>query len=145
MTHITICSFHSLMSDLSSNETLDPLENNTSTYAHVANIVDNTPEDWESIIDFEMKNDKEDVTMESSQENDLSLANRLQAEEDNLQKDEDTVIETDKGITPDANHTGAAQDECNDAMAIEQMSIDKTEETNHPSGEEAVPKRQQAL
>ena len=62
------------MSDLSSNETLDPLENNTSTDAHVATLVDNTPEDWEDIIDFEMKNDKEDITMESSQENDLALA-----------------------------------------------------------------------
>ena len=39
------------MSDLSSNETLDPLENNTSTYAHVANIVDKTPEDWERMSD----------------------------------------------------------------------------------------------
>ncbi len=43
------------MSDLSSNETLDPLENTTSNDAHDANVVDNTPEDWESIIDFEMK------------------------------------------------------------------------------------------
>ncbi len=79
------------MSDLSSNETLDPLENTTSNDVHDANVVDNTPEDWESIIDFEMKNSKEDVTMESSQENDLSLANRLQAEEDNLQKDTSSV------------------------------------------------------
>ncbi len=51
------------MSDLSSNDTLDPLENTTSNDAHNANVVDNTPEDWESIIDFDMKNSKEDVTM----------------------------------------------------------------------------------
>ncbi len=43
------------MSDLSSNETLEPLENTNSNDAHV---VDNTPEDWESIIDFEMKTGK---------------------------------------------------------------------------------------
>jgi hypothetical protein len=51
------------MSDLSSNDTLDPLENTTPNDARDANIADNTPEDWESIIDFEMKNGKEDVTM----------------------------------------------------------------------------------
>jgi hypothetical protein len=105
------------MSDLiSSNETLDPFENTTSNDAHDANVVDNTPEDWESIIDYEMKNGKEDVTMESSQENDLSLANRLQAEEDNLQKDEDSAIETDKETTPDVNNNGEAHDENNNSI-----------------------------
>ena len=51
------------MSDLSSNETLDPLDNITSNNAQVANTVDNVPEDWEDIIDFEMKNGKDDITM----------------------------------------------------------------------------------
>jgi hypothetical protein len=127
------------MSDLSSNETLDPLENTTSNDAHDANVVDNTPEDWESIIDFEMKIGKEDVTMESSKENDLSLANRLQAEEDNLQKDEDDAIETDKEIIPDINNTGAAHDENNNSMAIEETSTDKTEKTNYPNCTATVP------
>ena len=127
------------MSDLSSNETLDPLENNTSTYAHVATLVDNTPEDWEDIVDFEMKNDKEDVTMESSQENDLALANRLQAEEDTLQKDGSIVIETDKQATPDADNTGAAHNESNNAMTIEQTSNDKAEETNLSNDATMVP------
>jgi hypothetical protein len=120
------------MSDLSSNETLDPLENTTSNNAQVANVVDNIPEDWESIIDFEMKNGKDDITMESSQENDLTLANQLQAEKDALQKDESIVIETDKQTTPDVNGTGVAHDESDDTMTIEQTSTDKAEETNPP-------------
>jgi hypothetical protein len=98
------------MSDLSSNDTLDPLENTTSNDAHDANVVDNTPEDWESIIDFNMKNGKENVTMGSSQENDVSLANRPQAEEENPQKGEDGAIEIDKESIPDLDNTGAAHD-----------------------------------
>ena len=133
------------MSDLSSNETLDPLENITSNNAQVANVVDNIPEDWESIIDFEMKNGKDDITMESSQENDITLANQLQAEEDALQKDESIVIETNKQTTPDVNGTGVAHDESDDAMTIEQTSTDKAEETNPPNDTTVVPKRQQAL
>jgi hypothetical protein len=66
------------MSDLSSNETLEPLKNTNSNDAHDAN-----SEDWESIIDFEMKNGKEDANMEGSNENELSFDNRLQAEQDN--------------------------------------------------------------
>ena len=40
------------MFDLSSNDILDTLEH---TNAHDAIRVDSTPEDWESIIDFETK------------------------------------------------------------------------------------------
>ena len=126
------------MSDLSSNETLDPLDNITSNNAQVANTVDNVPEDWEDIIDFEMKNGKEDTTMESSQENDLSLANQLQAEEDTLQKDESMVIETNKQ-TPDANSTVAAHGESDNEMAIEETSTDKNEGANLPNGTVSVP------
>ena len=126
------------MSDLSSNETLDPLDNITSNNAQVANTVDNVPEDWEDIIDFEMKNGKEDTTMESSQENDLSLANQLQAEEDTLQKDESMVIETNKQ-TPDTNSTVVAHGESDNEMAIEETSTDKTEGTNLPNGTVSVP------
>ena len=96
------------MSDLSSNDTLDPLENTTPNDARDANVVDNTPEDWESIIDFEMKNGKEDITMGSSQENDTSLANRLQADEDNLQKDEIGAIETYKESSTELDNTVAS-------------------------------------
>ena len=129
------------MSDLSSNETLDPLEITTSNNAQVANVVDNIPEDWESIIDFEMKNGngKDDITMESSQENDFTLANQLQAEEDALQKGENIVIETDKQTTPDVNGTGVAHDESDDAMTIEQTSTDKAEKINPPNDTTAVP------
>jgi hypothetical protein len=127
------------MSDLSSNETLDPLENTASNDAYDANVVDNTPEDWESIIDFEMKNGKEDVTMESSKENDLSLANRLQAKEDNLQKGEDIAIETNNETTPVVNNTGAAHIENNNSMAIEETSTDKTDGTSHPNDTATVP------
>ncbi len=77
--------------------------------------------------------------MESSQENDLSLANRLQAEEGNLQKDEDGTIETDKEIIPDVNITGVAHDENNNSMAIEETSTDKTEEINHANCTATVP------
>jgi hypothetical protein len=127
------------MSDLSSNDTLDPLENTTSNDAHDANVVDNTPEDWESIIDFDMKNGKEDVTMESSQENNVSLADRLQAEEDNLQKREDDAIEIDKESIPNVDNTGAAHDENNNSMTIEETSTSKTAETNHPDCTSTVP------
>ena len=127
------------MSDLSSNDTLDTLENTISNDAHDANVVDNTPEDWESIIDFDMKNGKEDVTMGSSQENDLSLANRLRAEESNLQKGEDGAIEIDKESIPDLDSTGAAHDENNNSMTIEETSTDKTVETNHPDLTATVP------
>ncbi len=133
------------MSDLSSNDTLDPLENTPPNDARDANVVDNTPEDWESIIDFEMKNGKEDVTMGSSQENDILLANRLQAEEENLQKGEDGAIEIDKESIPDLDNTGATHDENNNSMTIEETSTDKTMETNHPDCTATVPKRQQAL
>ena len=128
------------MSDLSSNETLDPLDNITSNNAQVANTVDNVPEDWEDIIDFEMKNGKEDSTMESSQENDLSLANQLQAEEDTLQKDESMVIETNKQTTPDVNSTVVAHGESDNEMAIEETSSDKTEGTNLPNGTVSEPR-----
>ena len=127
------------MSDLSSNETLDPLDNITSNNAQVANTVDNVPEDWEDIIDFEMKNGKEDTTMESSQENDVSLANQLQAEEDALQKDESMVMETNKQTTPDANSTVAAHGESDNEMAIEETSTDKNEGANLPNGTVSVP------
>ena len=127
------------MSDLSSNEALNPLENTTSNDAHDANVVDNTPEDWKSIIDFDMKNGKEDVTMGSSQENDVSLANRLQAEEENLQKGEDGAIEIDKESISDLDNTGAAHDENNNSMTIEETSTNKIEETNHLNCTATVP------
>ncbi len=43
------------MSDLSSDNILDSLVNTNATNAHEANVEDHTPEDWESLIDFEMK------------------------------------------------------------------------------------------
>jgi hypothetical protein len=77
--------------------------------------------------------------MESSQENDLTLANQLQAEEDALQKNESIIIETDKQTTLDVNGTGVAHDESDDAMTIEQTSTDRAEELNPPNDTTAVP------
>ena len=78
------------MSDLSPSEALEPLGNSPTTHAHVANTENLTPEDWETLMDEETneetKSGKDDVNMESSQENDFIFANRLQAEEDLLGK-----------------------------------------------------------
>ncbi len=133
------------MSDLSSNDTLDPHEKTTPNDARDANVVDNTPEDWESIIDFEMKNGKEDVTMGSSQENGVSLANRLQAEEENLQKGEDGAIEIDKESISDLDNTGAAHDEYNNSMTIEEIQLTKPWKQTIRIVRQQYPKRTQAL
>ena len=123
------------MSDLSSNDTLDPLDSTTPNEARDANIVDNTPDDWESIIDFDMKNGKEDVNMGSSQENDTSLANRLQAEEDNLKKDEIGAIEIDQESSTEPDNTEMTHDDINNSMTIEETSTDEILETHHPDSQ----------
>jgi hypothetical protein len=108
----------SLMSDLSSNDTLDPLEH---TNAHDANRVDTTPEDWESITDFEMKNNKEDSSLKESNENERSLNNRLQAEQDHMEKNSGSMdIENETALSTIS--TEAVPDEGNNAMELDDTS-----------------------
>jgi hypothetical protein len=106
------------MSDLSSNDILDTFDH---TNAHDANRVDSTPEDWESIIDFEMKNSKEDSSLKESNENQCSLNNRPQAEQDSLDKNDNSMnIEDETDLS--ATSTEAAPDESNNAMEIDATS-----------------------
>jgi hypothetical protein len=103
------------MSNVSSNDILDTFEN---TNAHDANRVDSSPEDWESITDFEMKNSKEDSILEESSENQSSLNNRPQAEQDSMEKNDDSMnIEVETDLS--AVSTEAAPDESNNAMEID--------------------------
>jgi hypothetical protein len=76
------------MSDLSSNDILDKLEH---TNAHDAIREDSTPQDWESIIDFETKNNMEGSNIEESNENESSLNNRPKAEQDPMEKSDDSM------------------------------------------------------
>jgi hypothetical protein len=95
---------------------------NTQANAHDANRVDSTPEDWESIIDFEMKIiNKEDSSLEESNENERSLNNRLQAEQDLMEKNSCSMdIEDETDFS--AIRTEAAPDEGNNAMGIDDTS-----------------------
>jgi hypothetical protein len=106
------------MSDLSSNDILDTFEH---TNAHDANRVASTPEDWESIIDFEMKNSKEDSSLEESNENQGPHNNRPQAEQDSMEKNDDSMhIEDETDLS--AVSTDAVPDEGNKAMDINDTS-----------------------
>ncbi len=81
-----------------------------------------------------MKNGKEDTNMESSNENELSLGNRLQAEQDNLEKADGSAIEIESETALDVDNTGAAHDENNNSMAIEETSTDKTDNNTNDLG-----------
>ncbi len=97
------------MSDLSSNDILDTFKH---TNAHDANRLGSTPEDWESIIDFEMKTSKKDLSLEESDDNQSSNNNRLQAEQDSMEK-KDNSMHIEDEIELSAMSTEAAPDEGN--------------------------------
>jgi hypothetical protein len=106
------------MSDLSSNDILDTLEH---TNAHDAIRVDSTSEDWESIIDFETKNNMDGSSIEESNENESSINNRQKAKQDPMEKSDDSMhveVEDD----PKSRSTQAAPDEGNDAMELDDTS-----------------------
>jgi hypothetical protein len=73
--------------------------------------------------------------MGSSQENDTSLANRLQAEEDNLKKDEIGAIEIDQESSTEPDNTEMTHDDTNNSMTIEETSTDEILETHHPDSQ----------
>jgi hypothetical protein len=103
------------MSDLSSNDILDTLEH---TNAHDAIRVDSTPEDWESIIDFETRNNMDESSMEESNENESSLNNRPKAEQDRTEKSDGSIhVEVEDDLK--SGITQAAPDEGNGAMELE--------------------------
>jgi hypothetical protein len=106
------------MSDLSSNDILDTLEH---TNAHDAIRVDSTPEDWESIIDFETKNNMDGSSMEESNENESSLNNRPKAEQDLMEKSDDSMhVEVEDDLK--SRSTQAAPDEGNGTMELDDTS-----------------------
>ncbi len=118
------------MSDLSLNDTLDPLEN-TNTNTNI--------EDWESVIDFEMKNNEEDSNLEGSNEHELVLGNRLQAEQESLGKEDGVSMEIENETSLGMDSTGAAHDESNNAMALEKNSNNETgDKINHLDGTTTV-------
>ena len=87
------------MSDLSSNDTLEPL---TSPTAQEANIVDNIPEDWESVIDFEMKENEKLSNLETTTLPDSNRPDSAQSpnKQGNLEKEEDTPMEMESETSP---------------------------------------------
>ena len=106
------------MSDLSSNDILDTLEH---TNAQDANRVDSTPEDWESIIDFETRNNMDESSMEESNENESSLNNRPKAEQDRTEKSDGSMhVEVEDDLK--SGITQAAPDEGNGAMELDDTS-----------------------
>ena len=103
------------MSDLSSNDILDTLEH---TNTHDAIKVDSTPEDWESIIDFETKNNTDESSIEESNENENSHNNRPKAEQDRTEKSDGSMhVEVEDDLK--SGITQAAPDEGNGAMELE--------------------------
>ena len=131
------------MSDLSPSEALEPLENSPTTHAHVANTEDLTPEDWETLMDEETneetKSGKDDVNMESSQENDFIFANRLQAEEDLLEKSIIPTTEPYQETPLEAIEIETDLNENSQDMAIEQTRNDETEGTTSLRNAEFIP------
>jgi hypothetical protein len=106
------------MSDLSSNDILDTLEH---TNAHDAIRVDSTPEDWESIIDFETKNTMDETSIEESSENESSLTNRPKAEQDSMEKSDGSMhVEVEDDLK--SRSTQAAPDEGNGTMELDDTS-----------------------
>jgi hypothetical protein len=127
------------MSDLSLNDTLDPLE---STNTHEANVEDNTPEDWESVIDFEMKNNEGDSNLENANQHELAL---MPNEPENPEKEESIPMEVENETSLGGESTEAAHEESDNAMEREKTQLTKQMikqtiwMTLHPN-----PKRQQA-
>jgi hypothetical protein len=106
------------MSDLSSNDILDTLEH---TNAHDAIRVDSTPEDWESIIDFETKNNMDGSSIEESNENESSLNNQPKAEQDPMEKSDGSMhVEVEDDLK--SRSTQAAPDEGNGAIEFDETS-----------------------
>jgi hypothetical protein len=106
------------MSDLSSNDILYTLEH---TNAHDAIRVDSDPEDWESIIDFETKNNMDGSSMVESNENESSLYNRSKAEQDPMEKSDVSMhVEVEDDLK--TRSTQAAPDEGNGTMELDDTS-----------------------
>jgi hypothetical protein len=116
------------MSDLSSIDTLDPLK---SLNAQEASIEDNIPEDWESVIDFEMKNDEKLLNLE-----DTNLLDSAQSpnEQGNPGKEEGIPMEMETETSREEKSTEAAHNESNNAMELEKNTINETDDkTKHPN------------
>ena len=130
------------MSDLSSNDTLEPL---TSPTAQEANIVDNIPEDWESVIDFEMKENEKLSNLETTTLPDSNRPDSAQSpnKQGNLEKEEGTPMEMESETSPKEKSTEAAHDESSNAMELEKSTINEMDDkTMNPNG--ATPESQES-
>ena len=128
------------MSDLSSNDTLEPL---TSPTAQEANIVDNIPEDWETVIDFEMKENEKLSNLETTTLPDSNRPDSAQSpnKQGNLEKEEGTPMEMESETSPKEKSTEAAHDESSNAMELEKSTINEMDDkTMNPNG--ATPESQ---